>query len=133
MRYIYALLLVNALWMTCHAQDISTQTIRWASGQSFNTSQGEVIDEATTLTSYADRLEWRNANGTVRKIYHVSALVQEWSNVGVPGRAVYKISDEDNGGVAIFERTSTGIRIMLTIARDEPESFEILVSNYQVL
>ncbi|MCD9017902.1 hypothetical protein [Parachryseolinea silvisoli] len=133
MRYLYTLLLVATLGITCAAQDIATHTIRWSSDRAFDTSQGEAIEEATTLISYADRLEWRNADGTVRKVYTVISVVQGWDNVSLPGKARYRITAEGFGGVAVFERTTAGIRITLTVAKEAPESFEILVSNYQAL
>lgn len=119
--------------LTCPAQNIATQTIRWSADRSFDISQGEIIEEATTLTSYADRLEWRNADGSVRKVYAVVSIVQGWDNIGLPGTARYRINADGYGGVAVFERTSAGIRITLTVAGDVPESFEILVNSYQAL
>lgn len=133
MRFLFFFLCLGVMSLRGQAQDISTRVIRWNSDRSFETSQGESIDEATTMTSYEDRLEWRNADGTVRKIYAVIALVQGWSDISVPGKARFQITDDGYGGVVVFERTTMGIRIIITVAKDTPESFEIDVHNYQTL
>jgi hypothetical protein len=133
MRYLYTLLLAATLGLTCPAQDIATHTIRWSADRAFDASQGESIDEPTTLTSYTDRLEWRNTDGSLRKVYTVISVVQGWDDISLPGTARYRITADGFGGVAVFERTTAGIRITLTVAKEAPESFEILVSNYQAL
>jgi hypothetical protein len=117
--------------MSSYAQNIRTSTISWHVTQAFDINTGTTTDVTDTIISVsASQLQWKTDNST--KIFTVSEVIGQWTDVDNNGEIVYEASCENLRGTVTFLRSAGVIRIRLLMADEAPYSYEFTVSGYQV-
>src|SRR5690349_8448698 len=81
------------------SQDISTSNIEWSSISTFNASEGEWVEEQTSLTTYSlQRVVWRNSNGSTRKTFQIVEVMGTWTNISNDGKIQYEVTEGNYNG-----------------------------------
>ena len=110
------------------SQDISTAKIQWTSTERFEPATGVRTEETTTLTlTGRSKIEWKDANGVSRRTFNVVEIFNEWSSLQTGETMEIQISDDIDIGSISITKTTSGVKGIITLARDEPVSYELKI------
>ncbi len=110
------------------SQDISTAKIQWTSTETFEPATGVRTEETTTLTlTGRSKIEWKDANGVSRRTFNVVEIFNEWSSLQTGETMEIQISDDIDIGSISITKTTSGVKGIITLARDEPVSYELKI------
>ena len=97
-------------------------------------NKGDSNDEATTLTNYGtNRFEWKNADGSIRKIFQIIEVVGDWSNAASAGSLTFEVTDGTNSGTITIRKDDQSTRALMVIVTDPPQVTELTLQSSQVL
>lgn len=123
--------------VSLHAQNITTDNLSWYISSVYDVNHGEHVlsDNEKLITYGSDRIEWHNADGSVKYTYAVNNVGGNWSNVSSNGSIVYQFTNGDQLGTVTFERTKNEIMIRLLVTKDDalPEIYEIKIEKITTL
>jgi hypothetical protein len=127
---LFALLLAGQ----AQAQNIQTTTLRWGSATTFKANVGEMVQEATTIVSYPDRVEWKAADGSTRSTYKILETNGSWGNVGNQGQVIFEVDSQGQRGTVQFVKDETGTRVRLSVlVNGLPEITELTIVQIETL
>lgn len=119
------------------AQDITSQTLSWKISyiQNVNTAEQVPADNESLVTYGSDRIEWRNADSSIKHTYTINNVGGSWSNVSNNGSIVYQFKNGDQLGTITFERVKNEIMVRVLLAKDDalPEIYEIKIVKITTL
>jgi hypothetical protein len=119
------------------AQNITTENLVWHVSYIDDVNAGErTQSENEKLVTYgSDRMEWRNADGSVKYTYTINNVGGSWSNVSNNGSIVYQFKNGDQLGTVTFERVKNEIMVRMLLAKDDalPEIYEIRIVKITTL
>lgn len=133
MKGILLLVLLSTPATLAWSQDIATATIQWNSASTFNATAGSSTEEVTSLTTHQTSLEWKNADGSMRKSFQIIERIGDWNNVGSEGQVQYEVTDGQYSGTVSIRKSASETKILIVIASDEPTTRELVITGYQVL
>jgi hypothetical protein len=115
-----------------HGQNIRTETISWNVTTTFNATIGEQVEENSMIVSYADHIEWKTANGTVKDSFTILETNGSWTDIGSNGQIIFEVDKQGRRGTIQFTKAASGISIrFILIAKDAPEIYELTIANTQ--
>jgi hypothetical protein len=119
------------------AQNITTENLVWHVSyiDDVNTGERTQSENEKLVTFDSDRIEWRNANGSIKHSYTINNVGGSWSNVSNNGSIVYQFTDGDQLGTVTFERIKNEIMVRLLLGKDDalPEIYEIKIVKITTL
>lgn len=128
------IIVILVLASVAQAQDATVATVRWNAIKYFDGTAGQWISEPTSLVSQGKKkVQWFNANGTMRKSFQVIEVIGEWSNMGTDGTLQYEVTDGQTSGTITFQRNAQEIKAFLVIGTGSPKVYELLIQNTEVL
>ena len=138
MRNIYlgciVLLLILITSLNSNAQNIATANISWSADRIFNATNGQWIDQATSIVTFGNsRIEWKNTNGSVRSRFQVVELIGEWNNVNEDGLAQYEVTDGTYSGTVTIRKQGAEIKVLISLGTTEPTLEELTIISKQTL
>jgi hypothetical protein len=122
----------GALCMPAYTQNISTVDISWHASQTFDITTGTMTENSDTIISRgASQLEWKKADGSTR-LFTVSEVIGQWTNITQVGEIVYEVNDETTQGTVTFVKAAGATIIRLMMTGETPFFYELIISGYQV-
>jgi hypothetical protein len=119
------------------AQNITTDNLQWHVSYIDDVNKGErTQSENEKLVTYgSQKVEWKNADGSIKHTYAVNDIGGSWSNVGNNGSIVYQFKNGDQLGTVTFERSKNEIMIRVMIGKDDelPVIYEIKIEKITTL
>lgn len=119
------------------AQNITTDNLSWYISSVYDVNLGEHVpsDNEKLITYGSDRIEWHNADGTIKHTYKVTNVGGNWSNVSNNGSIVYQFTNGDQLGTVTFERAKNEIMVRVLVTKDDtlPEIYEIKIEKITTL
>jgi hypothetical protein len=119
------------------AQNITTENLVWHVSyiDDVNTGERTQSENEKLVTFGSDRIEWRNANGSIKHSYTINNVGGSWSNVSNNGSIVYQFTDGDQLGTVTFERIKNEIMVRVLLGKDDalPEIYEIKIVKITTL
>lgn len=133
MKRILLLVLLSVPATLAWSQDIATATIQWNSASTFNATTGSTTEEVTSLTTRETSLQWKNADGSMRKSFQIIERIGDWNDVDSEGRVQYEVTDGQYSGTVSIRKSASETKILIVIASDEPSTRELIITGHQVL
>ena len=119
------------------AQNITTENLLWHVSYIDDVNIGERTqsENEKLVTFGSDRIEWRNADGSIKHSYTINNVGGSWSNVSNNGSIVYQFTDGDQLGTVTFERIKNEIMVRVLLGKDDalPEIYEIKIVKITTL
>jgi len=133
-KYILTLAIILASAIIGKTQDITSMSIRWNSNRFFDATAKVWQEEATYLvTQGTAKIQWFNANGSLRTSIQVAEVIGEWNDIKLPGLIQYE-GTEINGSCSItIQKNAQEIKVLLLINGGAPLVYELLVASNHVL
>lgn len=117
---------IFALPIAAFSQERSTSSITWTSTNTFSVEEGNSVSENTTLMCIGgDHIEWRNADGTIRKSFQVIETIGDWYSIGDEGRIQYEIVDGNTNGSISIQKNMQGTKALLVLVSNDTQSYEL--------
>lgn len=120
-----------------HAQNITTENLSWYISSIDDVNNGErVTSENDKLITYGStRIEWYNADGSIKHNYVIDNVSGSWENVTNNGSIVYQFKDGDQLGTITFERVKNETMVRVLVGKDDmqPEIYEIKIIKITTL
>lgn len=120
-----------------HAQNIVTENLSWYISSMDDINNGERIaaENEKLITYGAERIEWLNADGSIKHTYSVNNVGGNWENVSSSGSIIYQFKDGDQLGTITFERAKSEIIVRVLLGKDDalPEIYEIKIQKITTL
>jgi hypothetical protein len=109
----------------------TTGATQWVSLQTLDVNAGTWLEGVTTLTLYGtERLEWKNQDGTIRKTFLINESIGSWASIGAEGRVQYEITEGNNNGTVTIIKTTQSMKVLIVIASETPQLFELTIQNF---
>lgn len=122
---------------TLRAQNVTTENLVWHVSyvNDVNTGERQFLENEKLITYGSDRIEWHNADGSIKHTYAINNIGGSWSNVANNGSIVYQFKNGDQLGTLTFERTSGEMTVRVLLAKDDvlPEIYEIKIVKITTL
>jgi hypothetical protein len=99
------------------AQNITTEKLSWHVFyvNDMNTG-GQVLSENEKLDTYgSERIEWYDADGSIKNTFQVNKISGTWSNVSNNGYIIYQVTRDSKSGTLTFERSKNEIMIRILL------------------
>lgn len=106
--------LVSLQGYQVQAQNVRTATLYWTATQMADGSN--VIANTSVFQTTPTTIKWVQNKGYVHP-FDITAATGSWSNVNLKGKISFSVSDGDDSGTLIFERTSSGITVTLDLSQ----------------
>jgi len=133
-KYIVMLMIVMVSAIAGKAQDITSTTMRWNSSRFFDGTAGVWHEEATYLvTQGTTKIQWFNANGSLRKSIQVAEVIGEWTDASTPGLLQYKGTEIQGSCSITIQKNAQETKVLLVFKAPSPQVYELLVIGNQVL
>lgn len=117
-----------------NAQNVATSKIQWNVTKTFNALAGE--SDQIPQKFIVDRtniIQWVDIHDNLKFNFTIVSQTGTWSNVNTPGGVQYDVDVNGVRGKVEITRTSAGISIRVNIFMDEPQIYELTISDVQVL
>jgi len=115
------------------AQDITSVNMRWNSNRYFDKNAGVWHEEATYLvTQGTTKIQWFNANGSLRKSIHVAEVFGEWTDINTPGLLQYEGTEIQGSCSITIQKNAQETKALLIFHAGGPQVYELLITGTQV-
>jgi hypothetical protein len=118
------------------AQNVATETIRWHIDRAQEVNSGKIVGEQDQVVSYGvTKIEWQDARSGVKKTFTISETNGSWSDIKTNGSILYEVNEgTKRGTVAIIRNPDEFlIRITLIKADDDPDIYELAITDFETL
>lgn len=133
-RIISTLLLTIILLPFAKAQNVTTNNIKWNSQSTLEANEGQQTEEATSfITHGTTNMEWKEANGTIRKNFQVIQIIGQWTDASQPGWMQYEVTDGTASGTISIKKNATETKVFIALVSEPPQSYVLTINGYQVL
>jgi len=133
-KYIVTLMIVAISAIAGNAQDITSATMRWNSNRFFDGTAGVWHEEATYVVIQGKtRIQWFNANGSLRKSIQVAEVIGEWADAATPGLLQYEGTELQGSCSITVQKNAQETKVLLVFGSSSPQVYELLVTGNQVL
>ncbi|MFD1001458.1 hypothetical protein ACFQ21_19170 [Ohtaekwangia kribbensis] len=130
-------ILFVAAGVSLRAQNITTDNLKWHVSYIDDVNKGErTQSENEKLVTYgSERIEWHNADGSIKYTYAINDIGGSWSNVSNNGSIVYQFKNGDQLGTVTFERANNEITVRVLLGKDDelPVIYEIKIVKITTL
>lgn len=117
---------VLAFSTSAFSQERSTSSITWSSTSTFHVEQGSSVEENTSLVcTGGDRIEWRNADGSIRKAFQVIETLGDWYSIGNEGLVQYEIVNDNTNGSITIQKNTQGTKALMVLVSTDTQSYEL--------
>ncbi len=79
------------------------------------------------------KIQWFNANGSLRKSIQVAEVIGEWADVTTPGLLQYEGADLQGSCSVTVQKNAQETKVLLVFGSSSPQVYELLVTGNQVL
>jgi hypothetical protein len=112
-------LLLAALAVKSHAQEIASTTLRWSSSQSDDVKTGShLTHNSIFITRNAKEIEWLQRNGSMVQRFEVVEVQGEWEDIAKAGKVTFIVAMDQSKGTVVFERLNTGVYITVDFSNE---------------
>jgi hypothetical protein len=119
------------------AQNMTTENLVWHVSyvDDVNIGEREFLENEKLVTYGSGRIEWHNADGSIKHTYAINNIGGTWSNVGNNGSVVYQFKNGDQLGTVTFERANDEIMVRVLLGKDDelPVIYEIKIVKITTL
>lgn len=110
---------------------ISAKKIRWNGKSVFYSAEGHRSDEKTHVIINGNKIEWRNSDGSMRKIFSVVQVRGDGLDQSNKISIQYSIKHESVAGSVVIKNKGTRYSILIILESSmEAEVYEIDVENF---
>jgi len=96
------------------AQNIRTAALDWTATQMSDGSN--TINNTSVFKTTPTTIKWVQNRGYIHP-FDIISTTGSWTNVGTNGKLTFSISDGEDTGTMIFERTASGIAVYLDLSQ----------------
>lgn len=116
------------------AQNVKTSTIKWNSQRTFNVATGQWTEENSSLTNHSTTsMEWKNNDGTTRNSFQIIEAIGDWTNAASDGRVQFEVKDGETRGTVRISRKNQETKVLIVLATEPPELYELTIQSMQQL
>ena len=100
------------------AQDVSSANLTWTVTSLKDLNTGKVSSYSCVFEiSGTKNIAWRQKGGAYVRTLSVQAINGSWTDVNVPGKIVFTVSEEGESGTFTAERLASGLRLTLQLSQ----------------
>ncbi len=123
MRFLLAINLIVWFSITGFSQDIAQTPLTWKVNYlNDEASQQSLPYSCSFKTNGLQNIIWKQRNGQFTSTLSVTGLTGSWTTIDAVGTVSYSITSDTESGSIVFERTTEGIFVYLTLSQSTAQS-----------
>ncbi len=131
-RIVLSILILLLLAQHGFSQNITSSDLSWSVSRIGNRAAGEFDDRGGVILSYGtERVEWRDAQGTLKQTFVIREVNGSWQDVARNGSILYEADSDGKSCTLAFQRSGNVLTVTIGILNDSdvPLIYEFTIQN----